>query len=737
VAGPADATGHREDELPERREVDGGGDLWFVKMDVPPDRSAGQLDRRRLAAPARGVEDVVAGIVDDGVGDARGDVLGRGDVERRVRVPHVRRVDVVDPDLLVAVGMGQGQPVRQPGSQPEGGPPPPFRVGVGVRSERALAPGIEEVDPETHALSEEPGVGPPDLIILFAFTELHHGVHPLGPPEQVDVLDLESPQESVHAGEPRARREHARMSLHHGKDDVRLRGRPGLLHVHLDVVEKTQVVDLLDRSAHFAGREDVALLQEDLAADHLFLGVGVAVHVDAVHVDHGTLRDHEMEIHVAQSLRPEAGLPLGLDLRPQISFVGIHVPQFLQGFVETVLVVEGSLLERDGLVELFVGEEGGPLERKIADGIAVPLVHREVQGDLGAVLVEFPGRFGDLHLQVAPVLVELLEFVEIGPERLLFEDLLPPELQDLLQLLRRIDAVPRHRDLLNEDPVPFRDEEGQDDFFILGVHGSIGFHLGVGVSLFPVDGEDLLFVLGDLELVEGIVHLGGKFVAELARGHLRVSLEIDPPDERAFLHLKDDAHLGEARRVGLVLQFLDVHLHLVEEARLEDAVHVRAEGRVHHHVAFAGFHVGEHLSRFHVVDSLDGEFLDDLALFETPEEGPARQAGEKAEKEEDPSHVRAVSDPKRSWWAGASSSFVFLCRSGRRLSGKTPWVPFSFSWGVRTAIGSPGWPDGRGLVPAGVWNPVPCSRGCGGSPGSCRRSPLRRGSKSGSGIRPS
>src|SRR5262245_14820101 len=113
------------------------------------------------------------------------------------------------------------------------------------------------------------------------------------------MLHLNRADKSIHARKTRAGGQDTGFSFLDGKNDVGQIGVFRLLDVNVHVVHKSQVVNFFHGAAHFAGGKHIARLEQYFPLDHVILGVGVSVDINAVNVNHGTLFDVDFEINRA------------------------------------------------------------------------------------------------------------------------------------------------------------------------------------------------------------------------------------------------------------------------------------------------------------------------------------------------------------------------------------------------------------------------------------------------------
>ena len=223
-------------------------------------------------------------------------------------------VDFRDVDDLVGVAHEHPREARARETGGEGDP----RVFLGVAHEVHVGQvgelPLEEVDAGGDGPVEEIGLGDGDLVVLGALAGLGGDGEGLAQAEEVGGLEAGVQERALQAGDPAAEGELVAVLLLHLEGDVELVLAPlaraqvgGALHG----LEVAELVDALDGELQELGVEDVALVQVDLAADHLVAGGVVAREVDLAHVvalvlvhGEGDVHDLLLEVGPAASVEP-------------------------------------------------------------------------------------------------------------------------------------------------------------------------------------------------------------------------------------------------------------------------------------------------------------------------------------------------------------------------------------------------------------------------------------------------
>ena len=111
--------------------------------------------------------------------------------------------------------------------------------------------------------------------------------------EKIALADADIGERAVGGRETEAKGQFAgRLFLDLDRDQGPVRRRARAV-VGLDLLEKSQILDAIFRALHLVGVEGIAFDQTEFAADHPVQRAHIAVDVDALDIDLGTLVDVE------------------------------------------------------------------------------------------------------------------------------------------------------------------------------------------------------------------------------------------------------------------------------------------------------------------------------------------------------------------------------------------------------------------------------------------------------------
>ncbi|OPZ82032.1 MAG: hypothetical protein BWY77_00367 [bacterium ADurb.Bin431] len=180
--------------------------------------------------------------------------------------------------------------------------------------------------------------------------------------------------------------------------------------VGLDVTEIVEHPDLALAAFEQGAAEGVAREDLELAADHFFLGAGVAGDVDLVDAGLFAFADRKIDVeHVA--VARNLG---GLDLRVDIAAVIIEgADALLQGFVQLFLAVDLALGKAEIGGQKLGRKDGVALPGDVAEGVLLPLVNPELDEHVTLVGAVIEGIAEDFSIAVAVIEIEIDELALI------------------------------------------------------------------------------------------------------------------------------------------------------------------------------------------------------------------------------------------------------------------------------------------------------------------------------------
>src|SRR6266498_3796589 len=283
---------------------------------------------------------------------------------------------------------------RPPGREPGELVAPRERAADRLAGERRVdALGAVQVEREGPARVEEVRLDELDLVQLPDLRPLDLQREGLAPPEEVLLRDLAGEDEVLVGGEPRPDLEgagRALLHLDHRHDLVVARPR---LRRDLGGLEEAERVHALLRGAHPGPAEPLALVDPELAADHLVTRLLVADDLDALEAHHLPGLNLEGDIE-----DPLLGVGGGerRDVRVGVAEVLVHVAHCEEVCGDVRAREELAAPRLEQLAELRLLLEELSLERDLPDGVTLALLDRD--GDVDEVAVRRERDRGRRHL---------------------------------------------------------------------------------------------------------------------------------------------------------------------------------------------------------------------------------------------------------------------------------------------------------------------------------------------------
>ena len=382
--------------------------------------------------------------------------------------------------------------------------------------------------------------------------------------------------------------------------------------VDRDVLEETSVLqpELADLHQHRA--EDIAGTEHQLAEDDRALGLGVALDDDRFDAELLALV-HDV-FHVDRAGR-DVWLAVQTNARVEVAVLAVEVIQPLH-----VLVELGGHEHDAGLLAHDPLQEGGieklvPGEGHLAHPVLAALVDLDDQfKPLAAGIVELDLVLRDVDVEEPELPVEVAQLVEVILELVILEATgagEPGEQPPFLGFHRPAQFAGGHRLVADEldvgdfDLLAFLDleDDGAEAAHAVALHGVVDRDLVVAGLLVIL--PELLGVLLDLALVEGLVRLHLHLFLEAGGFHLHVALKTDGKHAELGGHLDDQVE-------GLGVDLLLLDLDEFEEAGAVEGADIAVEDHLIKLAPLPDLHVGAHHLLVDVggADELDRERSD-------------------------------------------------------------------------------------------------------------------------------
>src|SRR5437667_4043141 len=473
---------------------------------------------------------------------------------------------------------------------------------VVVLDERS--PRAEDIEARGQRPVEQPRLGEADLALLHVGARADLDGGQPAPAQEVVLREIDGAERAVRGGVSAADREESRRPLR----DVDVDDDLGLVgagrRVDLDLFEVAQVGQALLAALHLPQGEDLALGHLQLSSEYLVLAADVAGDVDPLDVDGGALVDleHDGNLGFGQEV------DLGIHLRRRAADVRVEVLEGLGGVPQGGAREDVAGLELHLPPELVLRHEGQPGEADRRHPVLRALHHHDVDGDARLLTVHRHVVRLDPRLDVAVVVVELQDAVDVLVQALpLHGAAQDPVLallggHGVLDLLVGEAPVAADDDLLDLHLAAFVD--GEDD-----LHVAVGELLDVRRDLDLEVAVALVVVLHPLARaldVHGVVdaaELEVDLVLQVVGGDVLVADEVDVAHERPLHDDEADLHAP--------LEVLDFHLDVVEEAEREHGADVLGELGGTEGRADGRFHAAEDDRLLHAAIALDGELFDE------------------------------------------------------------------------------------------------------------------------------
>ena len=372
--------------------------------------------------------------------------------------------------------------------------------------------------------------------ILAADAETLSGTGEVGPVEEIEVglLEFGKADQAVDRAEAGTEVERSGLLLLNDDIEVLAPWHQRVLRGHVDLGEVVQVHQTGLADIHERGVEDAARLHRKLSANHLVLGLGVALDINEIHVGLDTLVDAVGEVDLPVTRRGDLGLGDHVDIA---AGAVVAADGFKIG-THAVRSVERSLLHLEEADKFLRRHDRRSLNGDLVD--AVLRSFRDGDHQINSVTTGKRCRLdiGNAHIGEAPTLVEGADRIlvlihlrrgqtpRLGEEG---EDICRLGLHDLEKILRKNRIVAGEGDAADDELRPLIDRENNPHLFVRKLRGlRLDFHIGVVLVL--VEFEDLLAVVVDLLVVKGVAGLRGDLLADLGGGYGLGSLDQDLTD---------------------------------------------------------------------------------------------------------------------------------------------------------------------------------------------------------------
>src|SRR2546428_4794757 len=323
---------------------------------------SGELRRQTTLSTLRGHDGIVTTVA------AHASRRSRGHTGPHLLDEHFRErgdlAQVADPVARRAVAEVPPPVLEERVAQPE----PRAERSIAVL--RVLSVVTVEVEPSGERAVEQPRIREADHALLSpAATAQAHRRLPAAP-QDVALREVDGADEAVHGREAAAQAEDARGAF----GDLDVDDDPCLvgpwLRVDLDLLEVTEVHELLAGPLFLLQRVQVALMEGDLTSEDLVLTPHVAADVDALHEHLGPLVDLDRDVE-----RVLAGdlIRLGSDVHRRAADRAVEVLDVPHALAELRPREHVPALERQLALDLRLGEERDPGELDRTDPELRPL----------------------------------------------------------------------------------------------------------------------------------------------------------------------------------------------------------------------------------------------------------------------------------------------------------------------------------------------------------------------------